>query len=169
MARVAGCRTPPRPMTIQAPKRPDCAVTRRRSMSAARNRYDEESSRGDRLTMTRTKRRSHPELLLGAGGPVPFLRDVQRLAQAPLGGANSGAWPPTRELYAGLGGYFCRACVGNPPYTSQRLGANGRAYYRACKLRLRLNGQAQLQRLFRSARSECIVEPISGSGARACS
>jgi hypothetical protein len=27
------------------------------------------------------------------------------------------------RLYAGLGGYFCRACIGNPPYASQQFGA----------------------------------------------
>ena len=31
------------------------------------------------------------------------------------------------KLYAGLGGYFCRACIGNPPYASRRLSAQGRA------------------------------------------
>jgi hypothetical protein len=46
------------------------------------------------------------------------------------------------RLYRGLEGYVCCACVGNPPYASQRLSANGRAQYHACKLRLRLNGQA---------------------------
>ena len=25
------------------------------------------------------------------------------------------------RLYSGLGGYFCRACVGNPPYATQLL------------------------------------------------
>ena len=48
------------------------------------------------------------------------------------------------RLYAGLGGYFCRACIGNPPYATQWLGAQGRAHFQACKLRLRLNGQARL-------------------------
>jgi hypothetical protein len=47
------------------------------------------------------------------------------------------------KLYNGLGGYFCRDCIGNPPYASQRLSEQGRVHYRACKLRLRLNGQAQ--------------------------
>jgi hypothetical protein len=47
------------------------------------------------------------------------------------------------RLCRGLGGYFCRACVGNPPYASQRLSAQGRAHYRACKLRVRLDGSAQ--------------------------
>ena len=52
------------------------------------------------------------------------------------------------KLYAGLGGYFCRACIGNPPYASQRLSAQGRAHFKACKLRLLLNGEAQLSRPF---------------------
>jgi hypothetical protein len=52
------------------------------------------------------------------------------------------------RLYAGLGGYFCRACVGNPPYASQQLTAQGRLHYRACKLRLLLQGEAQLSRPF---------------------
>ena len=48
------------------------------------------------------------------------------------------------RLYAGLGGYFCRSCIGNPPYASQQLSAQGRAHYHACKLRLLLQGEAQL-------------------------
>ena len=41
------------------------------------------------------------------------------------------------KLYRGLAGYFCRACVGNPPYATQLLSAGGRAHFKACKLRLR--------------------------------
>jgi hypothetical protein len=52
------------------------------------------------------------------------------------------------RLYAGLGGYFCRACVGNPPYATQRLSAQGRAHFEACKLRLMLDGEAQLSTPF---------------------
>jgi hypothetical protein len=52
------------------------------------------------------------------------------------------------RLYAGLGGYFCRSCMGNPPYASQQLGAQGRAHFQACKLRLKLDGQAQLSMPF---------------------
>jgi hypothetical protein len=52
------------------------------------------------------------------------------------------------KLYLGLGGYFCRACIGNPPYATQLLSAGGRAHYRACKLRLRLDGEAQLSTPF---------------------
>jgi hypothetical protein len=48
------------------------------------------------------------------------------------------------KLYRGLAGYFCRACIGNPPYATQRLSAQGRAQFKACKLRLLLNGEAQL-------------------------
>jgi hypothetical protein len=52
------------------------------------------------------------------------------------------------KLYYGLVGYSCRACIGNPIYASQRLSAEGRAHYRACKLRLRLDGEAQLSKPF---------------------
>ena len=52
------------------------------------------------------------------------------------------------KLYSGLGGYFCRACVGNPPYATQLLSAGGRAHFKACKLRLLLDGEAQLSRPF---------------------
>jgi hypothetical protein len=52
------------------------------------------------------------------------------------------------RLYAGLGGYFCRSCIGSPPYATQRLGAQGRAHFQACKLRLLLDGQAQLSMPF---------------------
>jgi hypothetical protein len=52
------------------------------------------------------------------------------------------------KLYNGLGGYFCRACLGNPPYASQTKSAQGRAHYQACKLRLLLNGEAHLSAPF---------------------
>jgi hypothetical protein len=52
------------------------------------------------------------------------------------------------KLYRGLGGYFCRACVGNPPYASQTKSAQGRAHYQACKLRLLLNGEADISAPF---------------------
>jgi hypothetical protein len=48
------------------------------------------------------------------------------------------------RLYAELGGYFCRGCLGSPPYATQQLSAQGRAHFQACKLRLQLGGQAQL-------------------------
>ena len=46
------------------------------------------------------------------------------------------------KLYNGLGGYFCRGCVGNPIYASQALSAQARPHFQACKLRLRLGGEA---------------------------
>jgi hypothetical protein len=48
------------------------------------------------------------------------------------------------KLYKGLGGYFCRRCVGNPIYASQALSAQARPHFQACKLRLRLGGEASL-------------------------
>jgi hypothetical protein len=52
------------------------------------------------------------------------------------------------KLYRGLAGYFCRACVDNPPYATQLLSAGGRADFKACKLRLQLDGEAQLSTSF---------------------
>jgi hypothetical protein len=52
------------------------------------------------------------------------------------------------KLYKGVAGYFCRQCVGSPPYATQHLSAQGRAHHKACKLRLHLNGQAQLSAPF---------------------
>jgi hypothetical protein len=48
------------------------------------------------------------------------------------------------KLYNGLGGYFCRPCVGNPLYASQALSSQSRAHFQACKLRLQLGGDADL-------------------------
>jgi hypothetical protein len=44
------------------------------------------------------------------------------------------------RLFKGLGGYFCRACVGNPIYESQRRSKKARAYLQAYRLRQRLGG-----------------------------
>jgi hypothetical protein len=52
------------------------------------------------------------------------------------------------KLLNGLGGYRCRKCIGNPIYTSQRVGANGRRHFELCKLRLLLNGYASLTKPF---------------------
>ena len=46
------------------------------------------------------------------------------------------------KLYLGLGGYFCRRCLGNRPYASQTKSTAGRKHYRACKLRLQLGASA---------------------------
>ena len=46
------------------------------------------------------------------------------------------------KLYEGFGGYFCRGCVGNPPYAGQALTTHARPHFQACKLRLRLGGEA---------------------------
>jgi hypothetical protein len=44
------------------------------------------------------------------------------------------------KLFNGLAGYFCRACVGNPPYASQTKSTQSRRHFEACKIRLRLGG-----------------------------
>ena len=44
------------------------------------------------------------------------------------------------RLFKGMAGYFCRACVGNPIYESQRRSKKARAYLQAYRLRQRLGG-----------------------------
>jgi hypothetical protein len=48
------------------------------------------------------------------------------------------------RLFKGMGGYFCRPCVGNPIYASQGKSTQGRRHFEACKLRMRLGGIASL-------------------------
>ena len=48
------------------------------------------------------------------------------------------------KLFKGMGGYFCRPCVGNPIYASQGKSTKGRRHFEACKLRLRLGGVASI-------------------------
>jgi hypothetical protein len=48
------------------------------------------------------------------------------------------------KLFRGLGGYFCRPCIGNPIYASQGKSTKGRRHFEACKLRLRLGGIASI-------------------------
>jgi hypothetical protein len=43
-------------------------------------------------------------------------------------------------LLKGMGGYYCRACIGNPIYESQRRSKKARAYLQAYRLRQRLGG-----------------------------
>jgi hypothetical protein len=42
------------------------------------------------------------------------------------------------RLLKGMGGFFCRACVGNPVYESQRRSKKARAYLQAYRIRQRL-------------------------------
>ena len=44
------------------------------------------------------------------------------------------------RMFKGMGGYFCRACIGNPIYESQRRSKKARAYLKAYRLRSRLGG-----------------------------
>jgi hypothetical protein len=44
------------------------------------------------------------------------------------------------RLFKGLSGYFCRACVGNPPYESQLRNDMARLYLRVYRLRERIGG-----------------------------
>jgi hypothetical protein len=44
------------------------------------------------------------------------------------------------RLFKGLSGYYCRDCVGDPPYESQLRNKKARAYLKAYRLRQRLGG-----------------------------
>jgi len=44
------------------------------------------------------------------------------------------------RLFMGMGGFFCRICVGNPPYESQLRNNKARIYLRAYRLRQRIGG-----------------------------
>ena len=44
------------------------------------------------------------------------------------------------RLFNGMGGFFCRECVGNPPYESQLRNDMARIYLRAYRLRERIGG-----------------------------
>jgi hypothetical protein len=46
------------------------------------------------------------------------------------------------KLLKGIGGYFCRTCLGNPLYASQAKSSHGRRHFELCKIRLLLNGNA---------------------------
>jgi hypothetical protein len=46
------------------------------------------------------------------------------------------------RVHQWLGGFFCRKCLGNPQYASQCKSAPSRRHFEACKLRLRLGGEA---------------------------
>jgi hypothetical protein len=52
------------------------------------------------------------------------------------------------KLLGGMGGYCCRACIGNPLYASQTKSAHGRRHFEICKIRLQLNGNASLSEPF---------------------
>ena len=48
------------------------------------------------------------------------------------------------KLLKGMGGYCCRACIGNPFYACQAKSSHGRRHFGICKIRLQLNGYASL-------------------------
>jgi hypothetical protein len=48
------------------------------------------------------------------------------------------------KLLKGMGGYYCRACIGNPLYACQTKSSHGRRHFGICKIRLQLNGYASL-------------------------
>ena len=52
------------------------------------------------------------------------------------------------KLFKGLGSYYCRQCFDNPRYACQSKSTQGRLHFEACKLRLRLGGEASLSAPF---------------------
>jgi hypothetical protein len=44
------------------------------------------------------------------------------------------------RVFKGMAGYFCRSCLGNPPYESQLRNTKARDYLQAYRLRERLGG-----------------------------
>jgi len=48
------------------------------------------------------------------------------------------------RVFLGMGGYFCRSCLGNPPYESQLRNTKARDYLQAYRLRERLGGSRPL-------------------------
>jgi hypothetical protein len=52
------------------------------------------------------------------------------------------------KLFKGMGGYYCRPCIGDPVYACQTKSTQGRRHFEACKLRLLLGGMASLAEPF---------------------
>jgi hypothetical protein len=81
------------------------------------------------------------------------------------------------RLFNGFTGFFCRACVGNPIYESERRSKKARAYLQAYRLRQRLGGSRPVldplpprpYRMKRKtysrlcARIEALEQPLAGS------
>jgi hypothetical protein len=70
------------------------------------------------------------------------------------------------RLFKGLAGYFCRACVGNPPYESQLRNDTARVYLKAYRLRQQLGGSRPVRdpiperphRMWRKTYNRIVVE-----------
>jgi hypothetical protein len=83
---------------------------------------------------------------------LDFGRDTMQRVRVSWTQCYLGGWRPwmhcphceTRvaKLLNGLGGYYCRACIGNPPYACQTKSTYGRKHFELCKIRLQLNGEA---------------------------
>jgi hypothetical protein len=79
-------------------------------------------------------------------------RDAMQRVRVSWTWCHFGGWRPwmhcpycekrVAKLLGGMGGYCCRACIGNPLYASQTKSAHGRRHFEICKIRLKLNGDA---------------------------
>jgi hypothetical protein len=85
---------------------------------------------------------------------LEFDRESMQRVRVSWARCHMGGWRPwmhcpycekrVAKLLKGLGGYCCRACVGNPLYASQTKSTHGRRHFGICKIRLQLNGYASL-------------------------
>ena len=64
------------------------------------------------------------------------------------------------KLYRGLAGYFCRACVGNPPYATELLSAGGRAHFKSLQTSISFSmARRSFHGRFQGVRHGCIGAP----------
>ena len=85
---------------------------------------------------------------------LDFGRDTMQRVRVSWTQCYLGGWRPwlhcpycdkrVAKLLNGLGGYYCRACIGNPLYACQARSSHGRRHFGICKIRLQLNGYASL-------------------------
>jgi hypothetical protein len=83
---------------------------------------------------------------------LDFGRDTMQRVRVSWTQCYLGGWRPwlhcpycdkrVAKLLNGLGGYYCRACIGNPLYACQAKSTYGRKHFELCKIRLQLNGEA---------------------------
>jgi hypothetical protein len=83
---------------------------------------------------------------------LDFGRDTMQRVRVSWTQCYLGGWRPwlhcpycdkrVAKLLNGLGGYYCRACIGNPLYACQAKSNYGRKHFELCKIRLQLNGEA---------------------------
>jgi hypothetical protein len=81
-------------------------------------------------------------------------RDTMQRVRVSWTRCHMGGWRPwmhcpycekrVAKLLRCLGGYCCRACIGDPLYACQAKSTHGRRHFEICKIRLQLDGMASL-------------------------